>query len=139
MRNSSRRNFGFLATYTIDHTELCVLLEQRLNGRSEFHLQVLVDRENFLARTPVRQRPRLVALRNAGAEVYLCRGQPPLGAFHKKALIVDRRTAFQGSANFTQKSLQNEEQTLRMRGPPVDDVLVEVEEARGRGVLWHGS
>ena len=129
----------FVATYVIDHAGLCAMLERRLSGRSEFHLEVLIDQESLESRTSVHQRPRLDALRQAGAEVYLCRGHVPRGSLHMKMLVLDRRVAFVGSANLTQKSLSNGELTLRVRGPVVSDFLAQGLAEKGRGVLWDGA
>ena len=129
----------FVATYVIDHAGLCAMLERRLSGRSEFHLEVLIDKESLESRTSVHQRPRLDALRQAGAEVYLCRGHVPRGSLHMKMLVLDRRVAFVGSANLTQKSLSNGELTLRVRGPVVSDFLAQGLAEKGRGVLRDGA
>ena len=128
-----------IASFLFDHAALQEALLRRLNGRGEFDLQVLVDRAAFVERTAYRQRPRLDALRRASASVYLCSGDPPLGAFHAKVAVLDRRICFTGSANFTQKSLQNFELTLRLVGPQVLEILRDVEAARLRGRLWDGS
>ena len=128
-----------VATYVIDHGSLCALLERRLSGRSEFHLEVLVDKESLESRTCVHQRPRLAALRRAGAKVYACGGKTPLGALHMKMIILDWRIAFVGSANLTQKSLQNAELTMRVRGPPVSDFLAQALAVKDCGELWDGS
>ena len=71
--------------------------------------------------------------------MYVCRGQPPLGALHMKMLVVNKRIAFVGSANFTQKSLSNAELCMRLRGPVVKDFLAQAFAVKGRGVLWHGA
>ena len=113
-----------LASYIVDHEALCELLLRRLGGRDDFALAVLVDNETFLQRTAFYQRPRLERLRRAGAEIRLCRGPvQPYGSFHMKAIVLDRRVAFTGSANATQKSLQNTEVTMRLVGPPVAAIL----------------
>ena len=127
-----------VASYMFDHGAVHAELLKRLQGRGAFELQVLVDREAFLERTARRQRPRLELLRRAAGDVYLCRGTPPLGRFHMKAVIIDRRTVFTGSANITEKSQENTELTLRMTGPPAMDILRDVEAARLRGQLWGG-
>ena len=127
-----------LASMLFDHTALCAALLARLGQRTAFTLTVLVDAQAFKQRTALNQRPRLDSLRRAGALVYLCRGRVPRGIFHIKALVVDRRVGFAGGANFTNKSLQNAELTWRFSGPPVADVLREVEVFRGKGVLWDG-
>ena len=129
-----------IASYHYDHAELQCALLRRLSERgSTFAVEVLVDRDAFLARQAVRQRPRLSELRRAGAKVYLCRGTPPLGVFHLKAAVLDRRVCFTGSANFTNKSLDNLELTMRIVGPQVVDILEGVQLARGRAMLWDGS
>ena len=91
-----------LATYMFDHTALHTRLLACLRGGAV--LTVLVDREAFQRRTAVQQRPRLLELHRAGAQGFICRGEPPLGCFHVKALCLDRRVVFTGSANFTHKS-----------------------------------
>ncbi len=129
-----------LASYIVDHEALCELLLRRLEGRDDFALAVLVDNETFLQRTAFYQRPRLERLRRAGAEIRLCRGPvQPYGSFHMKAIVLDRRVAFTGSANATQKSLQNTEVTMRLVGPPVAAILAEIQAARVRGALWDGT
>ena len=84
-------------------------------------------------RTAYHQRPRLERLRRAGATIVLCRGTPTAGAFHAKAVVIDRRTAFIGSANTTTKSLRNGELCFRLRGPPVLDVLQFLQQERDGG------
>lgn len=121
--------------YVYDNTALTDLLVRRLsNQRDPLEAVVLVDREQYLERTTRGERPSLDRLQRANAEVLLCRGTPPLGAFHLKALVADRRTAFVGSANLTNKSFSNTELLLRLRGPPVADVLKTLDTARRRGV-----
>ena len=123
----------FSGTYQYDHTLLNDVFLQRLGGNRAFDLILLIDKECFENRTPYRQRPMLNNLRRAGAEVVLCRGTVSTGSFHGKALVVNRRTAFVGSANLSQKSERNGELCWRMRGPPVLDVLEFLEEERQRG------
>ena len=118
---------------------LAARLVQKLSGRGAFAVVVLVDKEQFATRACYHQRPRLAELHAAGADVYLCRGSPPLGAFHMKAVCIDKRSAFTGSANLTKKSAENDELTTRVVGPPVADILWRVEAARRRGSLWEGK
>lgn len=113
----------FLGSYQHDHEGLTAVLERRLRGRSAFECVVLLDREMYKGATPNLQRPRLNRLQRAGATIVLCRGTASTGAFHAKAVVIDRRTAFVGSANTTGKSLRNAELCFRLRGPPVPDVL----------------
>ena len=72
---------------------------------------------------PYDQGPRLERLRRAGATIGLCRGTSSTGAFHAKAIVIDRQVAFVGSANATNKSLLNGELCFRLRGPPVRAVV----------------
>ena len=124
-----------LGTYQNDHEGLTDVLERRLRGRSAFDCVVLLDREMHSLRTPYHQRARLERLRRAGkgATIVLCRGTPPTGAFHAKAVVIDRKTALAGSANLTAKSLRNGELCFRLRGPPVPDVLQFLLNERNRG------
>ena len=113
----------FLGTYQYDHADLTDLLERRLRGRSAFECVILLDSEMHRLKTPTGQRLRLERLRRAGATIVLCRGTASTGAFHAKAVVTDRKTAFMGSANMTGKSLRNGELCFRLTGPPVLDVL----------------
>ena len=122
-----------VGSYQYDHEKLTDLLERRLRDRSAFHCVLLVDREMFKGKTPFHQRPRLERLRRAGATIVLCRGTPSTGAFHAKGVVTDRRTAFLGTANTTQKSLRNGELCHRLRGPPVLDVLQFLQRERDAG------
>ena len=125
----------FSGTYQFDHTLLHETFLRRLSScrLRPFELVVLVDKECYEKGTPSRQGTMLRNLRRAGAEVVLCRGTVATGAMHGKAIVVDRRTAFMGSANLTQKSERNGELLWRMRGPPVMDVLEFLEEERQGG------
>ena len=86
-----------IASFVYDNAALTDLLVRRLADRSAFDLTVLVDKEKFEERECRGEHPSLQRLQRAGAEVFLCRGQPPLGAFHIKALVTNRRTAFVGN------------------------------------------
>ena len=107
-------------------------------GREPFSLVVLVDQESLNSGTPYCQRSRLNALRGETAVILACRGGPPNGIFHKKALIVDRRYMYTGGANFTNKSERNGELVFRTVGPPVAEVLADLAGSRARGVEWEG-
>jgi len=86
------------------------------------------------SKTPVHQRSRLDRLRRAGATIVLCRGMRSTGSFHAKAVVIDRRTGFVGSANTTDKSLRNGELCFRLRGPPVMEVLQFLQRERDGGM-----
>ena len=101
---------------------------------------VLVDKGSFEKGDAPRERARLRELRDAGAAVYLCRGSPPHGRLHMKALCVNRRTVYAGSANFTEKSSANLELFYKLVGPPVTQLreqLLDAQNSRGR--LWDGA
>ena len=123
-----------VASYVYDHPRLTQILLQRLGDSSCFELVILVDKEMFEQRSAYYERPRLDSLRRAGAVIELCRGSGRLGSFHKKVIVADRRTAFLGSANFTLKSEDNDELLLLLRGPPVQDILRDLEQRKG--VAW---
>jgi len=104
---------------------------------------MLVDEESFNSKETRRQHPRVqeLAAFTERTQVYLCRGEPGnrLGRFHAKALIVDSRSLFCGSSNYTDKSVQNFEcPLLRLAGPPVAETLQQLGEAQERGKQWHG-
>ena len=82
-----------VASYIFDHPALTRALVQKLSGRDAFAVVVLVDKEQFDTRACYHQRPRLAELHAAGAAVYLCRGNPPLGSFHTKTVRTSRRRA----------------------------------------------
>lgn len=124
----------FSGSYQYDHVALNDMFLRRLApGGAAFELILLVDKECFDKGLPPRGRTMLRNLRRAGAEIVLCRGTAATGSFHAKALVVDRRTAFLGSANLTQKSERNGELCWKMRGPPVLDALEFLEEERQMG------
>ena len=127
------------ASFLFDHSGLTDTLLRRLRGRVPFSVTLLVDAEGLRQRTSRHEQPRLRALRDAGAQVYLCSGQGRNGRLHLKALCVDRRTVFTGSANLTDKSLENEELHLKLVGEPVLSVLAQLLRARSRGALWCGA
>ena len=112
-----------IGTYQFDNAALTDTFERRLRSRSEFNLVLLIDGEMYTSRVPYHQKSRLERLRRAGATVVCCRGTASTGSLHAKAMVTDRRTAYVGSANFTSKSLRNAELCLRLRGPPVREIL----------------
>ena len=74
-----------------------------------------------------------------GATIVACRGDPPDGAVHKQALVVDRRYLYSGGANFTNKSVRSGELVYRMVGLPVAGVLADLAVSMGqRGLEWDG-
>ena len=112
-----------ISVYLYDANDLHSILVRRLRGRSPFALQMLVDKEGYDERTAPRQQPKLLELQTVGAEIFLARGCGRLGRLHSKAVVVNHRVAFVGSANLTEKSKQNHELVCKLRGPPVRKVL----------------
>ena len=131
-----------LASLAFDHTDLHSCLVRRLRGRRPLALTVLVDKESFEKRDSVKQKPRLEELLRfpEKVRVHLCRGEPGrrFGRFHAKALVVDGRSLFCGSANLTDKSLDNFEFLLRLVGPPVEQAVRLLSTAQSRGQQWSG-
>ena len=128
----------WLATLVYDHDGLTAALVRRLRGQAAVSVTIMVDKESFEKREAPRQRPRLRELHEAGASVYLCRGIPPYGRLHGKVPLVDRRVAFGGSANLTNKSSSNWELPYRAVGPPLDIIRSELSKHVKMGVLWDG-
>ena len=127
-----------LGSYVYDNPTVQSALLKRLRDRTAFELNLYVDSEKFSEGVPRLQKSRLRELHSAGARVYLCKGQARQGAYHIKAAVVDRRFLYTGSANFTGKSLANEELTFKLVGPDVLTVLQRMVQHRRTGKLWNG-
>lgn len=54
-------------------------------------------------------------------------------------MILNRRCAFTGSANLTDKSADNLELCFRLEGPPVAKILNLIAVWTGRACLWDGQ
>ena len=128
-----------VASFTYDHKQLTDMFLHRLGGRAPFTLCVLVDKEAFEQGTAPRERARLRALRDADAEIWMCRGVRQRGRMHIKAVVVDRRIGYVGSANLTEKSLSNAELCFRTRGAPVAATLRRMANVKSKGTLWDGA
>jgi phosphatidylserine/phosphatidylglycerophosphate/cardiolipin synthase-like enzyme len=128
-----------LATYMYDDEAVQRVLLKRLQGKPTFKLTVYIDAEMFAGDVPRFQKCRLKALHDAGAQIFICKGLGPLGAFHGKAVVIDANVLYTGSANLTRKSRSNEEFCYRMRGPVAQRMLVRLEAVRRRGKVWDGS
>ena len=70
-------------------------------------------------------------LKRAGAKIYIGTGRDGReeygpngvqGSMHMKALVLDSRVAWTGSANWTRNSKTNFELVFRMVGPPVGSI-----------------
>ena len=126
-------------SFLFDRGGLTDTLLRRLRGRPPFSVTLLVDAEGLQQGTSRHQRSRLRALRDAGAAVYLCRGQGRRGRLHLKALVVDRRKVYTGSLNLTDKSVENDELHLQLVGEPVLSIIAQLLRAQNRGTLWDGN
>ena len=128
-----------MASYMYNDESLQKVFLKRLRGGADFKLAVLLDAEMFAGSVPRSQKPRVTELREAGASVFLCKGVAGQGAFHSKALVVDRRYLYTGSANFTQKSRRNEELCFRITGPVVAEVLAKLSVQAVKCKPWVGK
>ena len=128
-----------VASYQFDHPRVFDTLLKRLRGRSKLDLKMYVDAEMLAVGGPRKQKPRLRELHAAGAQIYVCAGPGRRGAFHGKALVVNRRFLFTGSANFTEKSQSNVEFCFKMTGAVVQDLLLELAKNRGKFPVWDGK
>ena len=126
-----------LATYMFDDEMLFEVLLQRLNSR-RISMNLYIDTEMLAGQVPKSQRSRVSKLQEAGATVFLCKTGRS-GSYHSKALVLDRRVLYTGSANFTGKSRRNRETVFRMTGPVVDQMLRQLAEDRRREPQWDGT
>ena len=126
---------AILSSYMFDDPAVFDALLKKLRGRAGLTCEIFVDGSAYKQRTCYHQAPRLRALRDSGAAVYLCTGKSGKdeygpsgvpGVHHMKALILDRRIAYSGSANVTRAARTNNEIMHRFTGPPVYDILAAV-------------
>ena len=89
---------------------------------------VVVDKSCFAQGNCRGQRPRLLELQRAGAQVRLATGHSGRdvygphargGVMHVKAAVIDADVSYTGSANLTKPSLTNRELVLRLQGAGV--------------------
>ena len=93
---------------------------------------MVVDKSHFESRTSVYQRPRLLELKNLGANVSLADGfdttslygpRGKKGIMHLKAVVLEGRVAFAGGCNMTKSSRGNREMVFRITAPAVKKIL----------------
>ena len=128
-----------IATLLYDHPRLHAALLRRLRGQGAFALSVVVDKESLGERVSFNQRPRLLELHGAGAEVRVGRGLRGKGRLHAKAMCIDGRIVFAGPPNFTKKSEDNDELCFRFTGRPAVKILAFVEKVKAKARVWTGS
>ena len=121
-----------VSSYMFDEPAVHEALLKKLRGRSSFACDVFVDARAYEQKTCYHEGPRLRSLRDAGATVHLCTGKSGKaeygpsglpGAHHIKALILDRKIAYLGSANLTRAARTNNEIMHRFTGPPAETIL----------------
>ena len=107
-----------------------VVLKQ-LRSRRPFSCGVLVDKQAYDAKHSRYERVRLQGLKDLGATIYLCKGFSGVQEFgphalpcifHIKALVLDGRVAYYGSANLTRSSRKNKELVTRVVGAPAIEI-----------------
>ena len=86
---------------------------------------------------PQNQKRRVRELLRLGATVYRCKTGKQ-GSYHCKALVINRRVLYTGSANLTGNSRRNSETVFRMTGPVVEQVLRQLAADRGLWSVWGG-
>ena len=131
-----------VATFLFDDELFTQKLLCRLRSRSPFACQIVVDKSAYDQRTSRFQRPRLLELQSHGASVLVSQGfdgrslfglAGRRGIMHIKAVIIDSRVAYTGTANITKSSRVNRELVHRIVGPPVSDILEAVLSAAACG------
>ena len=120
-----------IATYTYDDMETTQVLLSRLKSRAPFECRIVVDRKVAEANSTRFQRSRLKLLQEHHARIALADGHDATGVFgpqarggsmHMKAVVIDGRIAYAGSANLTRQSRINKEVMFRITGPSVSEL-----------------
>ena len=138
---AAARSSVVLATYMMNCPGLCGALKAWLKRCANAQCQIIVDRQNHDLRTCPGQLTALRELQAAGAEVHLCYGKSGtkgLGYMHVKALIIDRRLAYYGGANFTKNASNSWELVSRITGPETQQMLeyiLSLKEKRGTIIM----
>jgi len=123
--------------FAFDDPQVKGLLLERLRSPGRFECTIVVDARAHKSRATRGQLACLRELQAAGAKVYLASGDDTVarqlfgpscfgGQLHGKAVVVDDRIAFVGSANLTRQARCNREVMCRLVGAPVLDVLAEI-------------
>ena len=119
------------AALNFDDQQVTEALVRRLQGRAPFECRVVVDRCSHDEGVSKFQKARLRLLQRNGGEVVLADGHDARGVFgprakvsrmHVKAVILDNKFAYVGSANVTRQARVNREIMVRMQGPTVSEV-----------------
>ena len=129
-----------VCTFQYDHPELHARLLRGLRGG--LSLLLCVDKQGVS--TCRGMRSRLLDLKRAGADVRACQGHGHQGVYgaggagltghmHKKVVVIDRRVGYLGGQNLTRSSLTNEENTFKVKGPVVAELLASALDTSTRG------
>lgn len=111
-----------------------VLLKRlKKKSRDPFTCLVLVDDAAYEENKAPHERRMLKELKDDGAQVWLCTGRSKGGIFHWKALLLDSRIVYWGTANLTNNSLNSRDLMQRLTGPAIDDFKAGIDEAMAAG------
>jgi hypothetical protein len=130
-RELQSASHAVVASYIFNNEAILAQLQKKLRGRGAFTCLVLVDDAAHEANA--KEKRVLKELRRDGAQVCLCTGRNRGGIFHWKALILDSRVAYWGTANLTMNTLNSRDVMQRLTGPAVDDLKAGVAEAMQNG------
>ena len=128
-----------VASLMYKHLRLQSALVVSLGRTIPCKVRVWVYEESFREKACYYERSRLAVLHAKGALVYLCKSPGRNGCHHKKVVVTDRRTAFTGSANATNKSEKNAELVFIMKGPPVLQIRETLAMVMAAFVEWDGQ
>ena len=110
-----------------DDRDLHRALLARARARPAVRVELFVDRHQLNSGRPTFERERLHELAAAGAVVWTVRGQSHVNLFgeggrnrfgqlHSKAVVLDKKVAYLGSANLTRNSRCDEDLVVRFSG-----------------------
>ena len=117
----------------------------RARARPAVRVELFVDKQQLNRGRPTFERERLRELVTAGAIVWTVRGQSHLNVFgegghnkfgqlHSKAVVLDKKVAYLGSANLTRNSRCDEDLVVRFSGTRVvQDVYERITSYRSGG------
>lgn len=135
------------ASLVFDEPETKKILLERLRSATSsrpFECKIVVDGSTLKAGRSSTTRACLRDLAKAGATVALGRGKDHIarrvfgprargGVMHAKAVAIDNTIVYSGGANVTSQSRCNRELVYRITGPPVADVMAEIQAAIAEG------
>ena len=117
-----------LTSYVFNNVQMHATLCRNLR-RPDFTCSVLVDDDGYTNNKASNEKRLLGELKYLGAQVCLCSGRARGGIFHWKALLLDSRILYWGTANFTQATLNHRDLMQRLTGPAINDVKEGIDDA----------